>query len=232
MGSVCQIIDLDSTSTLHPSPNSAYNTTANSFHPVTLTCLRMGGVLSWVQIWGVIMTIEMIGEKTILVSLCDGDMRRYSLSLEGDNEKVQSGLKALLCRVGELCGLDHRGKSYLIEVLPSKKGCLLIISVHAVRRRRVFRVKRTQARQLCVFFDADAMLDFWRSQPRGGYAVYWYEGRYVLLPAVSATENKMARLSEYGELYPVSESVFARVREHGALLISSRHPMTASNEAI
>lgn len=168
------------------------------------------------------MTVEMIGEKTILVSLCEGDMRRYSLTLDGNADKVQSGLKDLLYRVGEICGLDHRGKSYLIEALPSNKGCLLIISVHTVKHRRKFRIKRTQARELCVFFDADAMLDFWRSRPQGGYAVYEYEGRYILLPCGSATAEAMARLSEYGELYPVSDAVFARVREHGTILLNSR----------
>lgn len=168
------------------------------------------------------MTVEMIGEKTILVSLGEGEMRRYSLSMDGNADKVQSGLKDLLCRVGEICGLDHRGKSYLIEALPSNKGCLLIISVHTVRHRRRFRIKRCQARELCVFFDADSMLDFWQSHSRSGYAVYAYDGSYVLLPCASASVETMARLSEYGELYPVSETVFARIREHGTLLMNSR----------
>ena len=168
------------------------------------------------------MTVEMIGEKTIVVSLCEGDMRRYSLTLEGDADKIQSGLKDLLCRVGEICGLDHRGKSYLIEALPSKSGCLLIISVHTVKHRRKYRIKRTQARELCIFFDADAMLDFWRSCSQDGYTVYAYEGRYLLLPYVSTSAETMARLSEYGELYPVSNAVFARIREHGTILLNTR----------
>lgn len=182
------------------------------------------------------MTIEMIDQRTILVSLGEDDMRRYSLRLEDDAGKVQSGLKDLLCRVGEICGLDHRGRSYLIEALPSPKGCLLIISVRRVKRRRVFRVKRQKVRELCVFFHADAMLDYWQNAKRqGGYAVYRYEGRYVLLPALSAAENMTAQLSEYGELYPVSEAVFARVREHGELLMRSAAPrrqIIASSDAI
>lgn len=182
------------------------------------------------------MTIEMIDRGTILVSLCDEDMRRYSLRMQDSAERVQTGLKNLLCYVGEICGLDHRGKSYLIEALPSPKGCLLIISVRHVKRRRIFRVKRQKARELCVFFHADAMLDYWQSVPcQGGYAVYRYEGRYVLLPSLSAPESAVARMSEYGELYPVSEAVFARVREHGELLMQNRparRQMTASSDAI
>lgn len=168
------------------------------------------------------MTIEMIGRRTILVSLGDDDMRRYSLRLQDSAEKAQTGLKDVLSRVGEICGLDHRGKSYLVEALPSRDGCLLIISVRSVKRRRVYRVKRRKARELCVFFHADAMLDYRRSvQPAGGYAVYRYEGHYVLLPSASAPSAMTERLSEYGEIYPVSETVFARIREHGKLLMQN-----------
>lgn len=182
------------------------------------------------------MTIEMIGQGTILVSLGDDDMRRYSLLPEDEADKTRKGLKELLCRVGEVCGLDHRGKSYLVEALPCPNGCLLIISVRRIRRRRVFRVKRQKAYELCVFFSADAMLDYWQnSQRQGGYAVYRYEGQYVLLPSLSVSEKINAKLSEYGELYPVSETVFARIREHGELLMqnpSSRRQITASSDAI
>ena len=68
------------------------------------------------------------------------------------------------------------------------------------------------------------------SRPQGGYAVYRYEGSYLLLPGVSVSTETMARLSEYGELYPVSEATFARIREHGKILLSP-YPMTASREA-
>lgn len=181
------------------------------------------------------MTVEMIDGGTILVSLGDDDMRRYSLRPDDPVEDVQTGLKAILCRVGEICGLDHQGKSYLVEALPSRGGCLLIISVRGVKRRRVYRIKRQKVRELCVFFHADAMLEYWRSAQRAGYAVYLYEGRYVLLPAASVPDSMTARLSEYGELFPVSEAVFARIREHGKLLAQYHPPrrqMTASSDTI
>lgn len=186
------------------------------------------------------MTVERIDQGTILVSLCDEDMRRYSLCFD-ESASATAGLKSLLSRVGEMCGLDHRGKSYLVEALPSPKGCLLIISIRTVKRRRVYRIKRQRARQLCVFFHADAMLDYFtavicrKGSHRDGYDVYRYQGRYVLLPAFAVSERVTARLSEYGELYPVSEAVFARIREHGELLLSSasaRCQTTDSSDAI
>lgn len=162
------------------------------------------------------MTIEMLDKGTILVSLGTEDMRRYALRF--DDSVPQTALKNLLCHIGEVCGLDHRGKSYLIEALPSRTGCLLIISVHAVKRRRKYRIKRSRTREVCVFFHADALLDFLRGGMRGGYALYRYNGKYILLPGVAAGETELRRLSEYGELYPVSAALEARIREGGALL--------------
>ena len=165
------------------------------------------------------MTIEMLDQGTILVSLGADDMRLYALRFE-EEHTCEAGLKSLLYRVGEVCGLDHRGKSYLIEALPSSQGCLLIISVHPVKRRRRYRIKRRVMREVCVFFDADAMLDCLRSGCcMSGCGIYLYEGQYVLLPSPAAPQSALAKLSEYGELRCVSPTVVARVREHGSLLL-------------
>lgn len=162
------------------------------------------------------MTIEMLDKGTILVSLGAEDMRRYSLRL--DDSAAQNALKDLLVYVGEVCGLDHRGKSYLIEALPSRAGCLLIISVRTVKRRKIYRIKRSGTREICVFFNSDAMLDFLRGGMRGGYSLYLYNEKYVLLPGLTADSGEMGRLSEYGELYPAPAAVEARIRECGTLL--------------
>lgn len=167
------------------------------------------------------MTIEMLDKGTILVSLADRDLQQYALRFD-DNTDNEPGLKNLLYRVGEVCGLDHRGKSYLIEALPSAKGCLLIISVHAVKRQKRYRIKRSRTRELCVLFHTDALLDFLQTETGGGFSVYRYKEHYVLLPGASMSGGRLARLSEYGELYPVSEAVFARVREHGRLLLQEK----------
>ena len=167
------------------------------------------------------MTIEIMDKQTILVSLCREDMHTYALCFDDDKAGYpEQGLKRLLYHVGEVCGLDHRGKSYLIEALPSTSGCLLIISVHPVKRKKKYRIKRRVTQEICVFFDADAMLDYWRAEDQGeGCSVYLFKGRYVLLPSPSAPERSTSRLSEYGEIYPVSAAVGARVREHGRLLV-------------
>lgn len=167
------------------------------------------------------MTIEMIDRGTILVSLVKEDMRQYSLNLDDTApQNAEKGLKNLLYHVGEMCGLDHRGKSYLIEALPSREGCLLIISVHAVRRRRIYRIKRPKLRQVCVFRNTDDMLDYLTrcSDNFCNAALYRYEGRYMLLPAPTASDGALAALSEYGDVSAISTTVAARIQEYGKLL--------------
>ena len=166
------------------------------------------------------MTIEMLDQGTILVSLGAEDLRLYSLRFDGAlTAAVQDGLKDLLYRVGAVCGFDVGGKCYLVEALPAGGGCLLIITVRARKHRKKYRVKRARTREVCAFFDADAMLDYLRAaKSRGGCAVYRYAGRYYLLPAPSAPDSVMDGLGEYGELYPIGAVLYARIREHGRLL--------------
>ena len=168
------------------------------------------------------MTIEMLDTGTILVSLLKQDMKRYALDLDDAVDKT--ALENLIYRVGEICGFDCRGKSFLIEALPSPKGCLMIISVRTVKRRRIFRIKRKHTRALCVLFDADALLDVLASGLKGGFSVYLYREKYVLLPSLTAKEDEIVRLSEYGELYPAEAASFARVREYGRLLYRGGQP--------
>lgn len=166
------------------------------------------------------MTIEIMDKGTILVSLCEEDMRTYSLSFD---EKAagcpERGLKSLLYHVGQSCGLDHTGKSYLIEALPSSDGCLLIISVRRAKYRRKYRIKRSRQTDAYVFFDCDAMLDYCRLyQGDAGYAVYRYKERYILIPTLPASDGAWMRLCEYAQRCPLSDTALAHIREFGLLL--------------
>ncbi|MBQ3264543.1 MAG: adaptor protein MecA [Ruminococcus sp.] len=166
------------------------------------------------------MTIDLLDRETILVSLGVEDMRAYSLRFDKGVGYAENGLKKLLGQLGELCGTRSRGKSYLIEALPAKDGCLLIISVHAAKYRRKYRIKRSADRKICIFFDADAMLDYLSAaKDSEDFMLYRYDGRFVLLPPLTASDSVLARLSEYGELYPASPAALARVREYGSLLM-------------
>lgn len=159
------------------------------------------------------MTIDQLSQKTILVTLMRDDMERYSLDFGADEEGARRGLTRLLYRVGEACGLDHSGKSYLIEALPAGDSCLLIISVRPKRRR--YRVKRTRT-TTCYFFDGiDALLDWRAAGVHIAGGVYALKGGYWLTPDYPPAPRVQLLLSEYAAPSALDAVGVARLRELG-----------------
>ena len=177
------------------------------------------------------MMIDQLSEKTILVTLMRDDIERYSLDFSDDDDDTRRGLSRLMVKVGEECGLDHHGKSYLIEALPAGDSCLLIISVRAQKRRR-YRVKREHKVDCCIFDSADALLDWMQSGTTVGGSIYTYREGYCLLPDYPFAPRQRMRLSEYGSVRELSAVDAARVRELGKRVRDSGtrrlpHPRTA-----
>ena len=169
------------------------------------------------------MTVDMLDTGTILVTLGESDMRAYTLDFSKGSDGSREGLTELLYRVGEICGLGMAGKSFLIEALPSSGGCLLIITARAVRRRRVYRVKREQRRNICVLFDSDALLDYLDRGARPDFTLCSYRGSYIILPEPYAPSSAVRELCEYGSLQSVSPAVAARITEFGKVLMQKRN---------
>ena len=168
------------------------------------------------------MTIDRLSEGMILVTLMQEDMRRYSLDFDSaaDGEDTRRGLTRLMLRVGEECGLDHRDKCYLIEALPGRESCLLIISVRSGKARRRWRIKRENRVDCCRFLSPDDLLD-WLCRPESGhmsYALYGAFGSYYLLPEYPLTENERCLLNEFCAVSKESPIAVARIRENGRLL--------------
>ena len=186
------------------------------------------------------MTIDRLSQGMILVTLMDDDMRRYSLDFNdaADGERTRRGLTRLMYRVGEECGIDHRDKCYLIEALPGKESCLLIISVRAEKSRRRYRIKRENTVDCCRFLSVDELL-LWLQRPesvRMGYALYQSQGSYCLLPEYPLSKSERCILNEYGVICRESPVAVARIREYGTLLREQsrrhRHLKYASSAAI
>ncbi len=185
------------------------------------------------------MTIDRISEKTILVTLTQGDLRSYNLDFESKADSVDTrrGLTGLMIRVGEECGLDHRGKSYLVEALPGKESWLLIISVRREKRRRRYRIKRDAFVDCCRFEQTDDLLD-WLGFAGGihsGSALYQVSGGYYLLPDRPWTDQERSLLSEFGRVTRESRVTAARIREHGSVLCENhrrRHYLRNASNAV
>lgn len=185
------------------------------------------------------MMIDRLGEKTILVTLMRDDMRRYELDFDAAaTESTRRGLTRLMYRVGEECGLDHRDKSYLIEALPGRESCLLIISVRVTKSRRRYRIKRESLCECCRFLSADDMLD-WMARAdsaRLGYRLYRLGQEYFLLPEYPLSEQECCILNEYGSVTRESPVAVARIRENAELIGDHtrrrRHSRYISNAAM
>ena len=186
------------------------------------------------------MTIDRLGEGMILVTLMQDDMSRYSLDFNAsaEGEDTRRGLTRLMLRVGEECGLDHRDKCYLIEALPGKESCLLIISVRSSKPRRRWRIKRENQQECCRFPTADDLLD-WLSRPesaRFSYALYEVGCSYYLIPEYPLSDADRCLISEFGVVTDESPIAIARIRENGRLLREHsrrrRHPRYISSAAI
>lgn len=161
------------------------------------------------------MRIEMLETGTVLVSIEAEDMPEYQLdfSSHSDPAAQKKAVLRVLREVQLSCGMTGRGESYLVEALPGKSGCLLLITVHtAEHKRRVYRVKR-EHRAAYVFFSADAMLDCMLAglMPKD-YEIYLLRGSYVLL-----TEQTEAgqRLTEYAVPVRMSRLIVERILEYG-----------------
>lgn len=162
------------------------------------------------------MRIDRLSGGTILVAMAAEDLADYQLDFGSRSQlsTVQSGLKRLICHVGERCAFSPHGRSFLVEALPSDGGCLLLISVRPARRR-VYRVKGGCPRTMCVFTHVDDLLD-WMNRENGlSFTLYRFRGMLVLLPAQSPTRAQQRLLGEYGRLITANKIMLARVREYG-----------------
>ena len=162
------------------------------------------------------MKIDRLNQGTILVSMAAQDLRDYKLDFGKETEPnaVHSGLKRLLHHVGERCSITPGGRSFLIEALPSKEGCLLLISVRSARRH-VYRVKGGFPSVVCVFERMDDLLDWMLRERDLRYTLYRFRGLFVLLPSHTLSLVQRRRLGEYGRMIAADRIMLARVKEYG-----------------
>lgn len=168
------------------------------------------------------MRIDMLETGTVLVSLGDEDMREYQLDFapHANSAVLKKGLLKVIRQVQTRCGMTGRGECYLVEALPGKSGCLLMISVHtAERKRRIYRIKREE-RAAYAFYNADALLDCMLAglMPER-YELYLLRGSYILLAEKGADTHA---LSEYGIPVRINPLTFVRIKEYGRCISQPR----------
>ena len=107
------------------------------------------------------MTIEKLSASKVLISLCTEDMENFSLSISEMglyNERSRKILMRLLELARKETGLGFSSKSVLMEALPVKSGCLLLITFADKNKKKTYKVKDVKGNSVYVFDNAEQLL--------------------------------------------------------------------------
>lgn len=169
------------------------------------------------------MTIEQIDPSKVLIVLGSDDMKDFSLEYstlsfsDPHSRRILSRLLTLAC---SKTGMSIDNKKMLVEALPHKSGCLILLTLSPKQKRRLYRVKRSDKKLCCVFEDVDALIDAsvairnTTSLPKN--SAYFLDDRYYLLvDSKPVSLYTMAILEEFSECYVCSRVAAARIEENG-----------------
>lgn len=172
------------------------------------------------------MTIEQIDASKVMILLGKGDMKDFLLEYETlsfsdpHSRRILSRLLKLACTK---TGLDTTGKKMLVEALPHKSGCLILLTLTPKRKKQVYKVKQSDNSLCCVFDDVEALIQAGIALGKTCYlpknSVYLYLGKYYLLierKPISVFTTAM--LEEFSQAYMLDQISFARIRENGKLI--------------
>ncbi len=173
------------------------------------------------------MTIEQLDTRKVLISLCNEDMESFDLRFNDMSFCDEHSKKVLLRLMRLACvktGLELKKGTVLMEALPHRSGCLLLVTLMEKAVRKTYRIKRLKDFPCFVFEDAEEMLSC--AESLGSKDIYmhrnslWlYMGRYYLLfdyPVISPVCRGV--LCEYAREIKGTAVTLSRIRENGKLL--------------
>lgn len=172
------------------------------------------------------MTIEQLSASKVLISLASEDIESFDLDfdkmgLQSDHSRrILLRLLQLACRK---TGMSCKSKSVMMEALPHKGGCLLLVTV-IPKVKKTYKIKRIYERLVYEFKDAEQVLSVAevlskKNSDTGGNSLWYYADKYyIVLCYPFSCRSTRARLKEYArEIY--ATSVFmSRIKEGGRLL--------------
>ena len=166
------------------------------------------------------MTIEQIDPSKVMIVLGSNDMKDFSLEYntlsfkDPHSRKILSRLLTLAC---SKTGMNVDNKKMLVEALPHKSGCLILLTLKPKTKRRVYRVKKPNRCLCCIFFDVEklicASVALYSKLPEN--MIYNYNDKYYLLIEDNIALRVLAQLEEFSDCYVCSKIAAAKVREAG-----------------
>ena len=173
------------------------------------------------------MTIEKLNASKVLISLCDEDLQNFRLNI-GEmsfcNECSRRVLLRLLQLAGREAGVDSAGKTALIEALPLKNGCLLLVTFADKSKRKTYKAKRIKHKVVYVFDNAEDLLCaaealYQRNIKPCQNSLFIYEDSYYVIFNYPLTDAVLRGiLKSLAEERILKLVDISRVREGGKLL--------------
>ncbi len=105
------------------------------------------------------MKIEQIDNSRILISLCDKELQKFSVtfeSLDFSENHSRSVIKEIITKASAQTGIDISNKKILIEALKYEHGCLLLITLS--QKRKTYHVRFYSNSYIFVFDSAESLL--------------------------------------------------------------------------
>lgn len=178
------------------------------------------------------MNIKQIDSKKILISLCEKDLKDFSLPFEQLNLKNEHSKNIIKRLVSVACDntsfCEIKDKNLLVEAVPHSSGCYLLITLlDEKRKRKAYKIKKT-SKYLCFGFEnAETFLTAIEKAAlhsryfTKNYA-YSYKNYYFIIfehPTLSISVRHI--LYEYAKLTTKNRVFVSRIKENGKLLSAS-----------
>ncbi|MCR5652875.1 MAG: adaptor protein MecA [Ruminococcus sp.] len=169
----------------------------------------------------VTMTIEQIDPSKVMIVLGSSDMKDFSLEYstlsfkDPHSRKILSRLLTLAC---SKTGMSIDNKKMLVEALPHKSGCLILLTLKPKTKRRVYRVKKPDMCLCCIFADVEKLISAsvaLRTKLHEN-KVYSFKDKYYLLIDENVALGTLALLEEFADCYVCSKISAAKVKEAGS----------------
>ncbi|HIS67950.1 MAG TPA: adaptor protein MecA [Candidatus Gallacutalibacter stercoravium] len=188
------------------------------------------------------MLIERIGETRLLILLAREDMQLYNISyddLDWRDDHSREAIRRILEQANDETGFCTRDRRLLIEAIPGKTGCMLVITLLPRRRNgKRFRIKRGPAiaahrrsasrppillrleetESLLRAMHILAGIPFVQGELYSLHQVNSASSCYYLLLEGALPSREKALLQEYGRFCGRSALKAAYIRERGTLL--------------
>ncbi len=105
------------------------------------------------------MTVDKIEKNKILVTLCDEDMRDFSLDYDTLSLYDTHSRKILMRILQVACfkiGIEIKDKKMVVEALPTANGCILLLTVEEKQSKRY----KMQGKRKCNCFEVGNSKNF------------------------------------------------------------------------